>query len=418
MMRERKIFLLYMLFVFASNFNLLSQFLSSFLVDLKFDLFAISSLYLIFQVTKFVFEVPTGYVADRYGRKISALAGTILLLMSYFIYFTESLYLFYLAFFIKGISVTLLSGSIESIYVENVKSDNLIKYNTIERLVFYISLALSALVAGYMIEKTNYISIILTDICILLIVTAIIFLFPRQSSHAEKLVLLDNSPDGKMPRDEGKDTSHKENKQFIHSAADKSGIKDCLKVMSKNKLLVYLLIMDFSNAFSFIAIENLYPAYLEKLGVEVNLIGIFMAFQLIVSALFGLLTPKIRRYISDKFLMYILPSAGVLIMLPIYTLKVPINLIPILFTAQLIAFALYAPIKYILFQKNIPDRHRATFISLSSQAVSFGGILFYLFSTSLGLCFSIDVIITSALLVTFALNLYSCVKLSKIGAVK
>ena len=99
MMRERKIFLLYMLFVFASNFNLLSQFLSSFLVGLKFDLFAISSLYLIFQVTKFVFEVPTGYVADRYGRKISALAGTVLLLMSYFIYFTESLYLFYLAFF-------------------------------------------------------------------------------------------------------------------------------------------------------------------------------------------------------------------------------------------------------------------------------------------------------------------------------
>lgn len=84
--KEKQILVLYMIFVFVSSFELLSQFLSSFLTYLKFDLITISILYLIFQISKFVFEVPTGYIADKYGRKISAVLGMLLLLISYFIF--------------------------------------------------------------------------------------------------------------------------------------------------------------------------------------------------------------------------------------------------------------------------------------------------------------------------------------------
>lgn len=83
---EKKIFILYMSFVFLSNFSLLARFLSAFLTHIEFNLFTISTLYLVFQITKFIFEIPTGYISDRYGRKISAELGIVLFIISYVLF--------------------------------------------------------------------------------------------------------------------------------------------------------------------------------------------------------------------------------------------------------------------------------------------------------------------------------------------
>lgn len=387
MKKEKKIVILYLIFVFFSSFSLLEQFLSSFLTYLKLDLLTISSLYLTFQITKFIFEVPTGYIADKYGRKLSAILGMVLLLISYLIFVSYESHLFYISFFMKGVALTLLSGSIESIYIENIESNNLVKYNILERLVFYSSLSLAALIGGYIINTFSYKNIIFLDILVSLIVILVILLF-------------------------------KEDKKKSKVVKNNISAKECLGFILNNNVLLYLLIIDFSNAFSFVAIENLYPAYLEKIGIEISLIGVFISIQLFFSALIGVFVPKLRVYISDKFLLYFLPFIRVLILFPIYLFNIPIFLIPILFTLQFIVFVLYAPIKYSLFQNNISNKYRATLISLSSQFIAFGAIGFYSFSSILSLNFEINTIIISALCITFILNIYSCFKLNEANALR
>lgn len=384
---EKKIFILYMSFVFLSNFSLLARFLSAFLTHIEFNLFTISTLYLVFQITKFIFEIPTGYISDRYGRKISAELGIVLFIISYVLFLKRDLNLFYLSFFLRGVAITLLSGSVESIYVENIDPDNLLKYNTIERLVFFISYALAAFTAGYLIKFIKYDGVILIDIFILFIVLGIIYLFDEQKNSK----------------------SH---------SSDKISFKRCLQLLYNNKILLFLLTMDFCAAFSFVAIENLYPAYLEKLGLSTNLIGTFISVQFICSSVYGLFVPRIKEHINSKILLYSLPLIRILLVLPVYIFNIPIFLIPAIFILQYILFVSYAPIKYTLFQNNIPNEYRATIISFQSQAIALGAILFYGFSSMLSFLFSMSVIISFALIVTFILTFICCFSLYKIKALK
>lgn len=118
--------------------------------------------------------------------------------------------MFYIAFFLKGLAITLLSGSIESIYVESVNSDNLIKYNTLERLIFFSSFALAALLGGYLVDIFSYEKIIFIDIFMSFIVIVIISLF-------------------------------KENKENYRFVKDDVTVKECFKfALEKKTLIVFI----------------------------------------------------------------------------------------------------------------------------------------------------------------------------------
>lgn len=75
-MKNRTV-LLYMTFVFLSNFSTILYFLTVYLEFVGFSIVAISSMMIAYQVSKFILEVPTGYIADRFGRKASGLVGVV-----------------------------------------------------------------------------------------------------------------------------------------------------------------------------------------------------------------------------------------------------------------------------------------------------------------------------------------------------
>ena len=75
-MKNRTV-LLYMTFVFLSNFSTILYFLTVYLEFVGFSMVAISSMMIAYQVSKFILEVPTGYIADRFGRKTSGLVGVV-----------------------------------------------------------------------------------------------------------------------------------------------------------------------------------------------------------------------------------------------------------------------------------------------------------------------------------------------------
>ena len=140
-MKNRTV-LLYMTFVFLSNFSTILYFLTVYLEFVGFSMVAISSMMIAYQVSKFILEVPTGYIADRFGRKTSGLVGVVGMLGYYVaLLLVRSPLLLIGAFALKGFAVACMSGSIEAIYIDSVSQDQLVRLNVVERFVFYASYA-------------------------------------------------------------------------------------------------------------------------------------------------------------------------------------------------------------------------------------------------------------------------------------
>lgn len=384
--KAKPLFLFYLIFVFCSNFSLLTQFLSAFLTQRGLSLSHISLLFLLYQASKFCFEIPTGYLSDRYGRRTSGQIGLLLYALSYALLWWHQPWLYALSFLAKGLGITFVSGSIESIYVESVPKSQWLRNNTIERLTFFLCLALAAFVSGQLIQGQHYSFLILFDSVLAVLVAIFLFLFPS-SRGADAL-------------EEGKNLS----------------FRVAVSTFRAKPILGFILLLDFSTAFSMVAAEALYPAYLLELGVQANWIGLFIAGQYVVAACFGLILPSLQKRLSSHWLLYALPPISILLMMPIYAFPLPSIFIPVLFTLHFLCFALYAPIKYSVYQSNVPSAYRSTLMSFTSQAIAIGAISFYLLSSGLSQIWAMKTILCLAFGLSLLLHCLACGKLWKLGA--
>ena len=75
----------------------------------------------------------------------------------------------------------------------------------------------------------------------------------------------------------------------------------------------------------------------------------------------------------------------------------PVYLLPVFYVLQTVAYSLFAPIKYSIFQNAVDSSMRCSLISVQSQMVAVGAILFYLFNAALSSIAGIRVILLVAL---------------------
>lgn len=117
------------------------------------DIFLLEGLY---YLAKSLSEIPTGFFADRIGRRLSLFLGAIISAISYLaIYLSTSFYIFLCAKIILGISMSFSSGSDSAlIYDQLARRNRLHDYRRIEgigwglrNLAFAISAAVGSLVA-------------------------------------------------------------------------------------------------------------------------------------------------------------------------------------------------------------------------------------------------------------------------------
>ena len=75
----------------------------------------------------------------------------------------------------------------------------------------------------------------------------------------------------------------------------------------------------------------------------------------------------------------------------------PANLLPAFYVLQTVAYSLFAPIKYSVFQNAADSSMRCSLISVQSQMVAVGAVLFYLLNAALSSVAGIRVVLLVAL---------------------
>lgn len=89
------------------------------------QIYSLQSWYLIWAL---LLEVPTGVIADRFGKKIALSLGTIIGAAGLFIFGTTSnVFLFFIAEFLAALSAALISGAFEAIFYDSLILNGLTK---------------------------------------------------------------------------------------------------------------------------------------------------------------------------------------------------------------------------------------------------------------------------------------------------
>lgn len=367
-MKNRTV-LLYMTFVFLSNFSTILYFLTVYLEFVGFSMVAISSMMIAYQVSKFILEVPTGYIADRFGRKTSGLVGVAGMLGYYAaLLLVRSPLLLMGAFALKGFAVACVSGSIEAIYVDSVSQDQLVELNVVERFVFYASYALSACVGGFISSVGAYYIGLSADIFAMVLTLAVVACIPEE--RREDTVT--TSERGISPR-------------MIGAA------------ISSNSILRSAFVMDCSQAFVFVALEDFFSLLLADRGMNAVASGVTIAVQLLVSASIGFIVPSVIAHV-DKGRFVRICGIVRLVLTALFLIPfTPSYLLPVFYVLQTVAYSLFAPIKYSVFQNNADSSMRCSLISVQSQMVAVGAVLFYLLNAVLSSIAGIRVVLLVAL---------------------
>ena len=366
---KNRMVLLYMTFVFLSNFSTILYFLTVYLEFVGFSMVAISSMMIAYQVSKFILEIPTGYIADRFGRKASGLVGVVGMLGYYAaLLLVRSPLLLMGAFALKGFAVACVSGSIEAIYVDSVSQDQLVELNVVERFVFYASYALSACVGGFISSVDAYYIGLSADIFAMVLTLAVVACIPEER------------------REDAVTTSERGISPRMIGAA-----------ISSNSILRSAFVMDCSQAFAFVALEDFFSLLLADRGMNAVASGVTIAVQLLVSASIGFIVPSVIARV-DKGRFARICGIVRLVLTALFLIPfTPAYLLPVFYVLQTVAYSLFAPIKYSVFQNNADSSMRCSLISVQSQMVAVGAVLFYLFNAVLSSIAGIRVVLLVAL---------------------
>lgn len=329
---------------------------------------AISSMMIAYQVSKFILEVPTGYIADRLGRKTSGLVGVVGMLGYYAaLLLVRSPLLLIGAFALKGFAVACVSGSIEAIYIDSVSQDQLVRLNVVERFVFYASYALSACVGGFISSAGAYLIGLSVDIIAMVLTLVVVVCIPEVRRGGTAVT-----------------PEHGISPKMICAA------------IAGNGILRSAFIMDCSQAFAFVALEDFFSLLLAGRGMNSVASGVTIAVQLLASASMGLIVPSVIAHV-DKGRFARICGIIRLVLTALFLIPLtPANLLPVFYVLQTVAYSLFAPIKYSVFQNAADSSMRCSLISVQSQMVAVGAVLFYLLNSVLSSVAGIRVVLLVA----------------------
>ncbi len=177
---------------FLKNLRFFDAFFLLYLKQKGLSYTEIGSLYALREIIINVSEVPTGVIADTFGRKKSLMLSFLAYILSFVLFYTGMGYqVFLIAFVLYGIADALRSGTHKGMIMKYLKlqneSDYKIAYYGHTRACSQRGSALSALVAGVIVYVTgNYDKIFLISIVPYLLNLLLVWSYPDELDFSDK----------------------------------------------------------------------------------------------------------------------------------------------------------------------------------------------------------------------------------------
>lgn len=330
------------IFSFLISMSLTESIWMLYLAYKGMSLFEIGLLEAIYHIFSLSFEMPTGMIADRYGRKFSRVMGRIMTFIACLLMLTsDSFMLFTLAFLFTALGNNLESGAGDAlIYDTLVELDEEKTYMKVKgrQELFFQSARLSSLMIGGFVATRSY--------ELAYSITAVIHL----SSIFQALTFAEPT----VGRSDKTDTN------LMHH------LKDSLSAIWENRgVFRFMLFMESFGLFYttlFFYLQN----YLKASGKNEAYIGIFLAAVALLSLVFSMQAHKVAPVVGQKKLITFSCYAILLC------------LFGIAFTPMVVPFFLgMAALDGLLFvtfsgyvNELIPSEYRATLLSFQSMLFS------------------------------------------------
>ena len=312
----------------------------------------------IVSLTNFFLEIPTGIIADRYGRKSSAVLGFIISYLSFFLMiFTHSYPFLMLLYFLHGVGFTLISGAYDAWIYEYLKSHKKEKYMHnfySRRLSFsYLGLILSGFIGGFLVTFLELYWLIIFDTLF-----GMAFLY-----------FLLQIPDPPILRKK----EYIGFKKFFHT------LKEGFTLIKDNRNLLLLILAGMFFTVALGAKELLsQPAYVE-LGTPLSYLGYIASFTgLLLAVIPSLLLKRSKDHPKRMILLF-----GILELFAVCSLFFVTDyfFFAFLLTLSYLCGSIISPISDTIFQHNSRTEVRSTVMSLLNMCLSF---VFFIVFVSFG----------------------------------
>ncbi len=329
-----------------------------------FSLLQLGMLEGIFHLTSFLMEVPTGAVADIWGKRISRIAGRYLFILSLIIlFFADSFLVQALGFVLCALNYNLESGSGDALVYDSVlllkEEKHYMSIKGKKEFLYQLSSILAFLLGGYLAVRSYPLVFLVTALfSILSLANAYFFTEPVFEKQKE----------------EGHARPGKE--AFRFSTIITSIVKqtaDSLGIIIKRPRIAFLIIFS-ELIFTFTTSMYFYLQNYWKSGGRTEwYMGIVFALQAALSGISSVISPGIEKKAGERNILIYLPAL-LLVCLGGIALT-PCESFFYIMTGFLEGILLVAISDYI--NRMIPSENRATILSFQSMSFSFFMIILF-----------------------------------------
>lgn len=353
------------LFTLIYNMDLTRGIWMIYLASKGMSLTQLGILETIFHITSFTMEVPTGAVADIFGRRVSRISGRVFSLISVvLLLMSNQFWGFAVSFIFTALSYNLESGAGDALIYDSLKEikaeNDYMRINGKKEVFYHFASVISFFVGGYLATKSYplafYITIFIGAIAV---VQSYGFIEPQiESENVEE-------KDTSVSPDEVKKTSgyHIFKTQLVESF---SAVKANPKIASL--MVVGQLIGTFCTCIFFYN-QN----FLKSLQYDEGQIGLILALSSIAAAAVATQVHKIEGLIKEKGILFILPWVTVISIWGIALSNYHYLFFILMMMTESVSYI--ALTDYI--NRLIPSENRATILSFASMIFSFFMIIMF-----------------------------------------
>lgn len=353
------------LFVVLSRFDLTQGIWMLYLAYRGLSLFEIGIMETIYHISSFLMEIPTGMIADVYGRKTSRILGRMMSVVSILIMILgQNVVAFAISFFFSALSNNLESGAGDALIYDSLKEikeeDDYLKISGRNELFYQVTSTVALLLGGY-IATISYDGVYL--VALVAIVISVVQAFSFEEPTIGKVEQLENPF-----------------KTFVNQ------LVESFKAMLNNKAIIKMIAVAELFATFFTTIFFYIQNYFKLNGKTEFEIGIILALGAVAAALMATQAHTLEKRFKLK---NVLTGVAIIGMVGLWGITIK-GLEPY-------AYILLSGAEGVLFvtvsdfvNKRIPSERRATILSVQSMVFSVYMIILFPIVGYIGDQFGLD----------------------------